>query len=144
MIKIFAKFVPLYLFLFTIILLDVNLASGHLNTFVFFSLMLPFLDLYAGRQIPISPAAEPFVEFYQFCYNIFNLQYFESLDNFPGVCTFLYDSALTLIILDYTVALQPVFVIFFVWLIMYTSDYCIFMGKRNIVGKVSHRLRQLY
>ena len=104
----FAKYVPLYVFLLTIIMLDINLASGHLNTFVFFSQMLPFLDLYAGGQIPISPAAKPFVEFYQFCYNIFNLQYFESLDNFPGICTFHYDSALTLIILDYIVALQPV------------------------------------
>ena len=143
-VQLFAKYVPLYVFLFTVILVDINLASGHLNTFVFFAQMLPFLDLYAGGQIPISSAAKPFVEFYQFCYNVFNLQYFEALDSFPGVCTLHYDSALTLIILDYIVAIQPVIVIFLVWLIMYTSDYCIFMGKRNFVGKVSHRLRQLY
>ena len=142
--KIFAHFVPLYVFLLTIILLDINLASGHLNTFVFFSQMLPFLDLYAGGQIPIPPAAKLFVEFYQFCYNVFNLQYFESLDSFPGVCTLNYESALTVTILDYFVALNPIIIIFIVWLIMYTSDYCIFMGKRNLVGKVSHRLRQLY
>ena len=143
-VQIFAKFVPLYVFLLAIILLDINLASGHLNTFVFFSQMLPFLDLYAGGQIPIPPAAKPFVEFYQFCYNVFNLQYFESLDSFPGVCTLNYESALTVTILDYFVALNPVIIIFIVWLIMYTSDYCIFMGKRNFVEKVSHRLRQLF
>ena len=143
-VQIFAKFIPLQAFLLTIILLDINLASGHLNTFVFFAQMLPFLDLYAGGQIPIPPAAKPFVEFYQFCYNVFNLQYFESLDSFPGVCTFNYESALTVTILDYLVALNPVIIIFIVWLIMYTSDYCIFMGKRNFVGKISHRIRQLY
>ena len=143
-VQIFAKYVPLYVFLLTIILLDINLASGHLNTFVFFSQMLPFLDLYAGGQIPISAAAKPFVEFYQFCYGVFNLQYFEALDSFPGVCTFNYESALTVTISDYLVALNPVFVIFIVWLIMYTSDYCIFTGKRNFVGKISHHLRRLY
>ena len=143
-VQIFAKFVPLYVFLFTIILLDVNLASGHLNTFVFFCQILPFLDLYASGQIPIPSAAKPFVEFYQFCYNIFNLEYFESLDSFPGVCTFNYETALTVTILDYLVAFNPVIVIFIVWLIMYTSDYCVFMGKRNIVGKFSHHLRRIY
>ena len=143
-VQIFAHFVPLYVFLLTIVLLDINLASGHLNTFVFFSQMLPFLDLYAGGQIPIPPAAKPFVEFYQFCYNVFNLQYFESLDSFPGVCTFNYESPLTVTILGYLVALNPIIIIFIVWLIMYTSDYCIFMGKRNFVGRVSHHLRQLY
>ena len=143
-VQIFAKFVPLYVFLLTVILLDINLASGHLNTFVFFAQMLPFLDLYAGGQIPISPAAKPFVEFYQFCYNVFNLQYFEALDSFPGVCTFHYDSALTVTILDYVVALNPIIVIFLVWLIMYTSDYCIFMGNRNFIGKISHSIRKLY
>ena len=143
-VQMVAKFLPLYVFMFIIILLDINLASGHLNTFVFFSQMLPFLDLYAGGEIPISSAAKPFVEFYQFCYNVFNLQYFEALDSFPGVCTLHYDSALTLIILDYIVAIQPVTVIFLVWLIVYTSDYCIFMGKRNFAGKVCGCLRQLY
>ena len=35
-VQMVAKFVPLYVFMFIIILLDINLASGHLNTFVFF------------------------------------------------------------------------------------------------------------
>ena len=103
--------------------------------------MLPLLDLYAGGQIPIPSAAKLFVEFYQFCYNIFNLQYFESLDSFPGVCTFNYETVLTVTISDYLVALNPVMVIFIVWL---TSDYCVFMGKRNIVEKVSRRVCQIY
>ena len=144
LVQFFAKYVPEYVFLFAIILLDINLASGHLNTFVFFAQMLPFLDLYAGGQIPISSAAKPFVEFYQFCYNVFNLQYFEAIDSFPGVCTLNYPSPLTSIISDYIVAITPIIAIFLVWLIMHTSDYCIFKGKRNVVGKVSHRLRQLF
>ena len=78
--QIIAVYVPLTLFLATIMLLDINLASGPLNTFVFFSQMLPSLDLYAGGEIPIDNAAKPFVEFYQFCYGIFNLEYFESID----------------------------------------------------------------
>ena len=48
------------------------------------------MNLYAGEQIPISVVAKPFVEIYQFCYGMFNLQYFESLDSFPGVCIVVY------------------------------------------------------
>ena len=90
----FAKYVPLIIFLITIILLNVHLVSGELNTFVFFSQMLPSLNLYGGGQIPISNVAKPFVEIYQLCYDVFNLQYFESLDSFPGVCAFKSNSAL--------------------------------------------------
>ena len=134
----FAKYVPLIIFL---ILLDVNLVSGELNTFVFFSQMLPSLNLYAGGQIPISNVAKPFVEIYQLCYDVFNLQYFESLDSFPGVCAFKSNSALNVVALDYTSAACPLIIIFVVWFIMYTSDY---WGKRNALGKVTNCLRRLY
>ncbi|XP_065890677.1 uncharacterized protein [Dysidea avara] len=143
-IQFFVKFVPLFIFLLTIILMDINLAAGQLNAFVFFSQMLHTLNIHAGGQITVSDAAKPFVEFYQFCYGVFNLQYIESLDSFPSVCTFKYESALTSIILDYVTALCPVIVIFIVWFIMYTSDYCVFMGQRNILGKVAFRVRQFY
>jgi len=141
---IFAKIIPLLVFLLAIILLDINLASGQLNTFVFFSQMLPSLNLYAGGRITIADGAKPFVEFYQFCYGVFNFQYFESLDSFPGVCTFKYKSALTPVTLEYIVAVTPIAIMFLVWLVMYTSDYCVFMGKRNVVGKMGQQLRKLY
>ena len=144
LVEFLAKYVPLIIFLITIILIDVNLASGHLNTFVFFSQMLPSLNLHAGGQIPISAAAKPFVEIYQFCYGVFNLQYFELLDSFPRVCTIKSHSAIAIVVLDYIPALCPLIIIFIIWLIMYTSDYCIFMGKRNAVGKVAHCLRNIY
>ncbi|XP_065890679.1 uncharacterized protein [Dysidea avara] len=143
-IYIFAKIIPLLVFLLTIVLLDINLASGQLNTFVFFSQMLPSLNLYAGGQITIADGAKPFVDLYQFCYGVFNLQYFESLDSFPGVCTFKYKSALTPVTLEYIVAVTPIAIMFLVWLIMYTSDYCVFMGKRNVVGRMGQQLRKLY
>lgn len=132
LVEFFAKFVPLIIFLIAIILLDINLASGQLNTFVFFSQMLPSLNLYAGGQIPISNTAKPFVEIYQFCYGIFNLQYFELLDSFPGVCTFKHRSALASVALDYISAVCPVIVIFIIWFIMYTSDYCILWVRETL------------
>ena len=144
LVEFFAKYVPLIMFLMAIILLNINLASGQLNTFVFFSQMLPSLNLYAGGQIPISNIAKPFVEIYQFCYGVFNLRYFESLESFPGVCTFKSHSALTSVTLDYIAAVCPLIIIFIIWFIMYTSDYCIFMGKRNAVGKVAHCLQRVY
>ena len=144
LVEFFAKYVPLIIFLITIILVDINLASGQLNTFVFFSQMLPSLNLYAGGQIPIPDAAKLFVEIYQFCYGIFNLQYFELLDGFPRVCTYKSRSALTVVAIDYIPAVCPIIIIFIIWLVMYTSDYCIFMGKRNAVGKVAHCLRSIY
>ena len=144
LVQFFAKYVPVIIFLITIILVDINLVSGQLNTFVFFSQMLSSLNLYAGGQIPISDVAKPFVEIYQFCYGIFNLEYFDSLDSFPGVCTFKSRSALTSVTLDYIAAVCPLIIIFIIWFIMYTSDYCIFMGKRNTLGKVAHCLRNVY
>ena len=138
---IFAKYVPLVIFLIAIIFLDINLASGQLNTFVFFSQMLPSLNLYAGGQIPISDVAKPFVQIYQFCYGVFNLQYFESLDSFPGVCMVKSRSALTSVALDYISAACPLIIIFIVWSIMYTSDHC---GRRNAVGKVVNCFRSIY
>ena len=145
LVEFFAKYVPLIIFLITIILVDINLASGQLNTFVFFSQMLPSLNLYAGGQIPIPDAAKPFVEIYQLCYGVFNLQYFELLDSFPRVCTYKSRSALTVVALDYISAVCPIIIIFIIWLVMYTSDHCIYdMGKRNAVGKVAHCLRSIY
>ena len=144
LVEFFAKYVPLIIFLITIILIDINLASGQLNTFVFFSQMLPSLNLYASGQISIPDAAKPFVEIYQFCYGIFNLEYFELLDSFPNVCTFKSRSALTTVALDYVTAVCPIIIIFLIWLVMYTSDYCIFKGERNIVGKVAHCLQNVY
>ena len=145
LVEFFAKYVPLIIFLITIILVDINLASGQLNTFVFFSQMLPSLNLHASGQIPIPDAAKPFVEIYQFCYGVFNLQYFELLDSFPRVCTYKSHSALTVVALDYISAVCPIIIIFIIWLVMYTSDHCIYdMGKRNAVGKVAHCLRSIY
>jgi len=139
-----AKYVPLTIFLLTIILLDINLASGLLNTFVFFSQMLPSLDLYAGGQIPIHNAAKPFVEVYQFCYGLFNLEYFESLDSMPGWCTFSFHSALTGIFFGYIVAFCPLVIISIVWFIIFMSDYCVCANKRNVIGNVTNKLRNLY
>ena len=145
LVEFFAKYVPLIIFLITIILVDINLASGQLNTFVFFSQMLPSLNLYAGGQIPIPDAAKPFVEIYQFCYGVFNLQYFELLDSFPRVCTYKSRSALTVVAMDYISAVCPIIIIFIIWLVMYTSDYCIFMGrKRNALRKVVYFLHNIY
>ena len=137
LVEFIAKYIPLIIFLITIILVDFNLVSDQLNAFVFFSQMLSSLNLYAGGQIPIPDVAKLFVEIYQFCYGIFNLEYFDSLDSFPGVCTFKSCSALTSITLDYIAAVCPLIIIFIIWFIMYTSDYCIFMGKRNTVGQGS-------
>ena len=144
LVEFFAKYVPLIIFLITIILLDINLVSGQLNTFVFFSQMLPSLNLYASGQISIPDAAKPFVEIYQLCYGVFNLQYFELLDSFPRVCTYKSGSALTLVILDYISAVCPIIIIFIIWLIVYTSDYCICKGRRNAVGKVAQWLQSIY
>ena len=145
-IQIFAKYVPLTVFLITIMLLEINLASGLLNTFVFFSQMLSSLDLYASGEIPVDGAAKPFVEFYQFCYGLFNLEYFESLDSIPGWCTFEFNSPLSAVMLEYLVAFWPLFIICIVWLIIFASDYCVCGegSKRNAVCHLANKLRKLY
>ena len=145
MLQFFAKFLPLLIFLLIIIILDINLASGPLNTFVFFAQILPYLDLYAGGQIPINDGTKPFVMFYQFCYGIFNLQYFESLDILPGWCTVKYQSALSAAAMGYVDAFCPLVVIFLVWLIIFASDYCVCCGNEgNIIRRINTKFRQLY
>ena len=145
MLQFFAKFLPLLIFLLIIVILDINLASGPLNTFVFFSQILPSLDLYAGGEIHISGGAKPFVVFYQFCYGIFNLQYFESLDIFPGWCTIKYESALSAAAMGYVDAFCPLVVIFLVWLIIFASDYCVCCeSERNVIRRINTKFRQLY
>ena len=143
-IMLFAKFVPLIIFLITIILLDINLASGLLNTFVFFSQMLPALDLQASGQIPMANVARPFADIYHLCYGVFNLEYFESLDYFPNVCTFKYKSALTSAVLDYIEAFLPIVIIFIIWLVMYISDCCISVGQRNCLNRMGNCFREIY
>ena len=142
--QVFAKYVPLIIFLVTIFLLDINLASGLLNTFVFFSQMLPSLDLYAGGEIPVNGAAKPFVEIYEFCYGIFNLQYFESLDMLQGWCTLRYTSALKVVALGYVEASFPLVIIIVVWLIIFASNHCTCENGRNIMWRINNKVRQLY
>ena len=142
--QIIAAYVPLTLFLITIMLLDINLAPGPLNTFVFFSQILPSLDLYAGGEIPIDNAAKPFVEFYQFCYGIFNLEYFESIDSVSIWYTFEYDSALTEVLHGYIVAFWPLVIISMVWLVIFISDHCNCGIERNVVWCIANCLHQLY
>ena len=137
----FAKYFSLMVFLITIVLSNINLASGQLNTFVFFSQMVPSLNLYAGGQIPISDVAKPFVQIYQFCYGMFSLRYFESLDSFPGVCVFRSRSSLTSVTIEYISATFPLIIIFIIWWITYISNYC---DNRNAIGKLAYCLRKFY
>ena len=111
------KFVPMTIFLCIIMFFNISLVDGPLNAFILFSQILSAADLYAGGAIQHPESGEKLadglVTYYMFLYNIWNLSYFETLtDKF---CSFRFNSALPILLLEYVSAVYPVvlFLLFF-------------------------------
>ena len=114
---ILLKFVPMTVFLCIIMFFNISLVDGPLNAFILFSQILSAADLYAGGAIkhPVSgeKLADNLITFYLFLYNIWNLNYFETLTH--KFCGWRYNSALPILLLEYVSAIYPVvlFLLFF-------------------------------
>ena len=104
-----AKYIPLTIFVIIIWFFNISLLNGTLNSFVVFSQLLPFMDIYAGGRINI--VNQPVVQTYRFLYNMWNLNFFEIL--LPGFCVFCTQSALNMLLFDYLIT--------FLYMIILTS-----------------------
>ena len=109
-----AKYIPLTIFVIVIGFFNVSLLNGTLNSFVMFSQLLPFMDIYAGGRISI--VNEPVVETYRFLYNMWNLNFFEIV--LPGFCVLHTQSALNMLIFDYLITFLYMIIL---TIIIYTS-----------------------
>ena len=91
-----AKYIPLTVFVIVIGFFNVSLLNGPLNSFVLFSQLLPFMDIYAGGRIGILN--QPVVKAYRFLYGMWNLNFFEIL--LPNFCVLRTHSALNMLLFD--------------------------------------------
>ena len=114
---ILLKFVPMTIFLCCIMFFNISLVDGPLNAFILFSQILSAADLYAGDSLKLPGSndgpADYFVTCYKFLYDIWNLNYFETITD--PFCTFKHRSALPVLVLEYVSASYPLvlFILFF-------------------------------
>ena len=91
-----AKYIPLTIFVIIIGFFNISLLNGPLNSFVLFSQLLLFMDIYAGGRITILN--QPVVKAYRFLYGMWNLNFFEIL--LPSFCVLRTQSALNMLLFD--------------------------------------------
>lgn len=109
-------YIPLT-FLFTLLILfDIRLTSAPANAFILYCQVVSgTFDVTAGGQIPLNlyvGNAVRFLKAYQFPYAIFNLEFIENF--LPPLCLGTELNNLSVFLLDYAVALCPLFMILFV------------------------------
>ena len=114
---ILLKYVPMTIFLCFIMFFNISLVDGPLNAFILFSQILSAADLYAGDSLKLSGSkegpADYLVTCYKFLYDIWNLNYFETITD--PFCTFKHRGALPILVLEYVSASYPLvlFILFF-------------------------------
>ena len=104
LVLIVSKYLPMSTFMCLIMFFDVSLVDGPLNSFILFSQILTAsVQLDASGKISGPTNGTEFghdlVSVAEFCYNIWNLRFFEFL--IPPFCVFKYKSALSVIVQQY-------------------------------------------
>lgn len=112
-----AVYIPLISFFTLIILLDIRLTSGSANAFILYSqLVTTTFNLNADGQIRTSSM---FPTLFSIPYGVFNLQFFEGF--LPNLC-FGSLNTLSVIALDYIVAVFPLLIILIVVCLVKLKD----------------------
>ena len=111
---IFAKCLALSIFILIIGIFNISLVNGPLNSFILFSQLLPYMDIYAGDRISIPN--QTVVTAYRFLYGMWNLNFFETIA-VPYICLHKTQSALFINILDLIPVVLASFVTGFIYLI---------------------------
>ena len=93
---IVSKCLMLFIFVLIIGIFNISLVDGPLNSFILFSQLLPYMDIYAGNRINIPN--QNVVTAYRFLYGIWNLNFAETL--IPYICLHQSRSALVINMLD--------------------------------------------
>ena len=112
-----SQYVPLTLFFTIVVVLDIRVTSAPWKAFVFFAQVLPnVFTLDGGGVITLTNSITVFIRAYTFLYNIWNLQFFSSLD----ICLSPHLDSLDVISIAYLEAIYPLVLIgavsLFVWM----------------------------
>jgi len=131
------KFIPLVIFILIIGILNISLVNGPLNSFVLFSQLLPYMDVYAGGRIDVP--YENVSKVYGFLYGVWNLNFIEVL--ICGICVYRTDSALSVAILLY-----HLFVIMFIVLVVIVIYTLGWLEERPCIrrSKLYHKFRHCF
>ena len=102
LILIASKYLPLTILMSCILFLDISLVNGPLNSFILFSQILFTLQINGNGKVglptEVSSIANVLIVIATFLYDIWNLNYLESL--LPNFCVFKTDSALAAMVVS--------------------------------------------
>ena len=131
------KYLPMTIFLCVIMFFNISLVNGPLNAFILFSQIIFAADLYAGGAIESPPSGKQLkklanflVKTYQFLYDIWNLNFFETLTD--PFCTFHYRSALPILLLEYISASYPL--VLFYCFSVYCPGQLVYLPTHELFG----------
>jgi len=116
LILVLSKYLPLTFFLCIIMLFNISLVNGPLNSFILFSQVLESMEVYGSGKVGDPPnGGKQLVTAYNFMYGIWNLNFLEML--VPQYCIFNSISALPIISLEYISVLYTLIVVAILFII---------------------------
>ena len=119
-----SELLPLTVFFFILVLFNVSLTSGPANAFIFFSQIITSSFLLYSSKTTYSYT----VATYETVYDIWNLNFFDALDLFQ-YCLHPQMGTLTVIALEYVVAIYPLVLILLLYSIIWLYNH----GVRPVV-----------
>ena len=144
-----ARLIPLTIMVAVFLLFDIDILSGSMQSFIFYSQMLSYLSPLLGKTIGLPPPVEVMLELSHMLYDIWKLKFGAYVLEItrlgaPSVCTRW--SALSLKSLGYVTAAYPFILIFTIWFFKVLQDRgcccnpCMRLLRKARVG--IHRLRR--
>ena len=143
------RFLPLTIMVAVFLLFDIDILSGSMQSFIFYSQMLSYLSPLLGKGVELQPAVKTMLELSHMLYDIWKLRFGAFLLETtrlgaPPVCTQL--SALSLKCLGYITALYPFILIYTIWFLKALQDRGCCCGPcKRLLRKARvaiHRLRR--
>ena len=143
------RFLPLTIMVAVFLLFDIDILSGSMQSFIFYSQMLSYLSPLLGIGVELRPPVKTMLELSHMLYDIWKLRFGAFLLETtrlgaPPVCTQL--SALSLKCLGYITALYPFILIYTIWFLKALQDRGCCCGPcKRLLRKARvaiHRLRR--
>ena len=134
---ILSEWVPMLIFMFVLMLFNIDLVSGRFNSFLLFAQLLAFSTIRGDAEL--GPVHNAFVKIYRFLYGMWNLDFFGVL--LPPYCL-APNASLTLLqtlLLHYSIGLFPLTVVITLivlersaekWICCHRVDQCLRRMRR--------------
>ena len=146
-----SRFLPLVIMVSVFLLFDIDILTGSMQSFIFYSQMIAFLSPLLDKAIKLHKTKEA-AEVSFMMYDIWQLKYFEFIlqrvTNNLGPSTCIAWPRLTIISLEYLPAIFPFIFIYTIWLlksVQHRGYICCCWPCKTLLQKASaviHRLRR--